>query len=144
MPDAVPVTQPTVSEGINCLNYSACDNYQYHIASEGHEGTLACSLLGGIIIQVMYNVMQKTTVPKTDPPMFPLLNRVQYLRTFIYSTEKFLVSNFMQSPDLFHSSLYPQYYPSFQYPGQLWGFCSKYAWCCVDEYMTTVSENSIR
>ena len=107
MPDAVPVTQPTVSEGINCLNYSACDNYQYHIASEGHEGTLACSLLGGIIIQVMYNVMQKTTVPKTDPPMFPLLNRVQYLRTFIYSTEKFLVSNFMQSPDLFHSSLYP-------------------------------------
>ena len=57
------------------------------------------------------NFMQKSVVSqhKSNPSMFPLPNRIQYLPVFIYSPENFLISNFIKPADLFHSSLYPHF-----------------------------------
>jgi len=55
--------------------------------------------------------MQKSVVSQNmaNPSMFPLPNRVQYLHVVVNSPENFLISNFIKSADLFHSSPYPHF-----------------------------------
>ena len=57
------------------------------------------------------NFMQKSVVSQnmSNPSMFPLWNRVQYLPVFVYSPENFLISNFIKPADLFHSYPYPHF-----------------------------------
>jgi len=46
--------------------------------------------------------MQKSVVSQnmSNPSMFPLPDRVQYLPVFIYSPENFLISNFVEKSKL--------------------------------------------